>query len=572
MIEPINFFGALRRAWRLVAVLVVVGAVVAVFLPVSSAKPKKTLLRWEAVAVVGAAPSSGILSGTVTTSQILFFANSLGTKLAAIYKSGLVPNTYTSSLATAYTYSGGMFGSAGGVPSPGTAYPTAPGPNVTSGKQPSGGSVILYAQGHTAAEATALVNDYSVELGLALENQALVHAAATAPAKNAATTTPTSVPTAAPISPYNPSPIGYQIIFPGVLHLTHRIKTTTTSALDSHKVRLVAGALAGLLLALIVILIREVLDSSLRRAQRAKLHFKFPVIAEIPETYPPDGGVVDLVDRPTSAASEAYRKLRMSVLFEALAADAAPPSQANDGFGDLFAMGVSRGEPYKVPDAGSRSVILVTSTADEPSRAKVVANLAAAYAEASQRVIVISAVDLEVGTTYPALGVLSGPITPTDVESRITPAGPENVSMLSMRHFVANSGQLVNRAREVFDAARQVADVVIVEAPAFLRFHHGEALVHSVDAVVIVAEYGETKAPAAKEMGEILRRLGAPVLGVVFTGAQLSKSQRRSIDATGIGTGSAQPVPDVPEALDASGEGSDPVDATLSATPELHPS
>ena len=569
MIEPINFFGALRRAWRLVVVLALVGAVVAMVVPVSSVKHKKTLLHWESIAVVGAAPSSGILSGTVTTAQILFFANSLGVKLAAVAKAGVVPNTYTSSLALGLTYSIGMFGSVG-TPALSSVYPTAPVASASSAKPATGGTVTLYASGRTAAEAIALSNAYAEQLGLALENQALVHAAAVAAAKSGPTTTPTTPATAAPISPYTASPIGYEIILPSNVRFTHRIKTTTVSALDSHKVRLAVGVLAGILLAIIVIVIREALNSSLRRAQRAKLHFKFPVIAEIPETYPPDSGVVDVVDRPTSAASEAYRKLRMSVLFEALAADAAPSSQANDAFGDLFTMGVSRAEPYKVPDAGSRSVILVTSTANETSRAKVVANLAAAYAEASQRVIVISAVDLEVGTTYLAQNVLSDPITPTDIECRITPAGPENVSMLSMRHFVGNSGQLVNRARQVFDAARQVADVVIVETPAFLRFHHGEALVHSVDAVVIVAEYGDTKAPDAKEMGEILRRLGAPVLGVVFTGVQLSKRQRRAVDATG--AGSMEPVTDVPEALDASEEGSDPVDASLSATPEFHPS
>ena len=74
MIEPINFFGALRRAWRLVVVLAVVGAIVAVVVPVSQAKPKKALLRWESTAIVGAAPSSAFLTGTVTTSQILFLS------------------------------------------------------------------------------------------------------------------------------------------------------------------------------------------------------------------------------------------------------------------------------------------------------------------------------------------------------------------------------------------------------------------------------------------------------------------------------------------------------------------
>ena len=297
------------------------------------------------------------------------------------------------------------------------------------------------------------------------------------------------------------------------------------------------------------------------------------MIADIPETYPPDPSVVDVVDRPTSPAAEAYRKLRMSVLFEAMATESAA-AIGGDPFADMFGVSSPQAEPYKVPEPGSRSVVLIVSTVDEPSRPKVVANLAATYAEASERVIVVSTGDLEVGTTFPAESVLSGPISPADIESRLSPAGPENVSMLSMRHFMRNSGQLVSRAQDVFDAARQVADVVVVEAPAFLRYHHGEAMVHSVDAVVVVVESGVTDAPDAQDMGDILRRLGAPVLGVVFTGEELSKAQRRVLDAGMAASGrnraalEASVVED-DDPLDAAG----PEDAAVSdAAPELHPS
>ena len=54
-------------------------------------------------------------------------------------------------------------------------------------------------------------------------------------------------------------------------------------------------------------------------------------------------------------------------------------------------------------------MLLVASTVDEPSRAKVVANLAATYAEAAEDVIVVSTADLEVGTTFPAESVLRDP-------------------------------------------------------------------------------------------------------------------------------------------------------------------
>jgi len=257
------------------------------------------------------------------------------------------------------------------------------------------------------------------------------------------------------------------------------------------------------------------------------------------------------------------------VLFESMAADVSPAGNAGDAFGDLFGMGASQGEPYKVPEPGSRNVLLVCSTVDEESRAKVVANLAATYAEAGDHVIVVSTGDLEVGTTFPDESVHSGPVTTADIERWITPAGPENVSMLSMRHFMRNSGQLVARAKDVLDAAREVAVVVIVETPAFLRYHHGEALVHSVDAVIVVVENGVTDVPDAQDMGDILRRLGAPVLGVVFTGEELSRGQKRVLDAGMAASGrSGQPT-----GPDTDGMAEEPLDDDfVSSAPELHPS
>jgi Mrp family chromosome partitioning ATPase len=558
MIEPINFVGVVLQRWKLIVVLAVVGAAIAVLAPVSTTKHTKTILKWETYASVGAPASSGIIQGTVSNAQIIFYSNTFPVKLAAVSQVGLVGNPYT--------YSGGMFGTSVG-PTKG-AYPTGPGsgPATTSKKAVTGGLVTLYAQGPTPTIAANLCNAYAKQLGNTLEGVAAAHVAPTSgPAAKASSASSTD-------SPFATTSTGYQVVFPGTPELAHRINGVHASQLDSKKVRLIIGVIIGGFLALVIILIRELLNKSIRRPRRAEFHFKFPVIADIPETYPPDSTIVDVVDRPTSPAAEAYRKLRMSVLFESMASDSSAAA-GGDPFVEMFGVASSQAEPYQVPAAGSRTVLLVVSTIDESSRPKVVANLAATYAEASEHVIVISTGDLEVGTTFPAESVLSGPLTAADIESRLAPAGPENVSMLSMRHFMRNSGQLVSRSTDVFDAARQVADVIIVEAPAFLRYHHGEAMVHSVDAVIVVAESGVTDAPDAQDMGDILRRLGAPVLGVVFTGEELSSSQRKVLDAGMAASGRGTPVIEV-----AASEAVDPLDADADdgavpdAAPELHPS
>jgi len=542
MIEPINFLGAVRKRWRLIVVLAVVCGVVAVLIPVTVAKHPKTVLKWETFATVGAPASSGLIQGTVSNAQILFYANTFPVKLAAVSDVGLTGNPYV--------YADAMFGTGATVTGKGP-YPLAPGTAATTGKTAGGGLTSLFAQAPTPQLAASLVNAYAKELGATLEQVAAAHAATgtTTATKGSSTSSGTSAASTS---------TGYQVVFPGTPELAHRVNLPATSTLDSRKVRLAIGLFLGVLLALLIIVVRELLDKTIRRPGRASVHSKFPVVADIPETYPPDPSVVDVVDRPTSPAAEAYRKLRMSVLFEAMAADAAPSASGADSFADMFGMASQQVDPYTVPEPGSRSVLLVVSSADEPSRPKVVANVAATYAEAGEQVIVISSADLEAGTAFPAQSVLSGPLTPDDVRTRLTPAGPENVSMLSLRHFMRNSGQLVTRSKEVFDAARGVADVVIVEAPAFLRFHHGEAMIHSVDAVVVVVDSGVTEAPDAQDMGDILRRLGAPVLGVVFTGEELSRSQRRILDAGAAASARSRAVTDA--AADEHGDGLDATD------------
>ena len=74
---------------------------------------------------------------------------------------------------------------------------------------------------------------------------------------------------------------------------------------------------------------------------------------------------------------------------------------------------------------------------------------------------------------------------------------------------------------------RQLADVVIVEVPPLLAVSHGEALARAVDVVVIVAACRSTTINQAQRAGEILRRMGAPVLGVALTDVRLSPRTSR---------------------------------------------
>ena len=89
MIEPINIGGALRRSWRLLVVLAVVFAIVAVLIPVSSSKHTANKYKWQNLAVVGAQPAEGVSSPGINVQTIEFWANNYYTKAQAIAAVGL---------------------------------------------------------------------------------------------------------------------------------------------------------------------------------------------------------------------------------------------------------------------------------------------------------------------------------------------------------------------------------------------------------------------------------------------------------------------------------------------------
>ena len=328
-----------------------------------------------------------------------------------------------------------------------------------------------------------------------------------------------------------PRPSGFTVVEPATA--SNATKTVPkVNAFSSHKVRLVAGFVLGALLAGLIVLLTEVLNKTIRDARRAEFHFGYPAIADIPAKDASATGVasgIDVGPNLHTPTAEAYRKLRMAVLF-----DAFPPAGASMRSGDAASLGAfgllspaMTATPYAVPETGSRQVVLVVSASDEETRPLVVVNLAAAYGEADQRVIVIGTSELDGEGLPPAAGHFSGDITPADIEARLQPTSIEGVATLSMRSLVWSGGQLVARAGAVFGAARQVADVVIVETPPILAYHHAEALAHAVDVVLVVAECGVTRTDEARQVGTVLRTLGAPVLGVVFTNDPLGKNDPR---------------------------------------------
>jgi Mrp family chromosome partitioning ATPase len=227
-----------------------------------------------------------------------------------------------------------------------------------------------------------------------------------------------------------------------------------------------------------------------------------------------------------------------------------------------------------------RDVVMVVCPVREPTAHDVITNLAAAYAEAGERVLVVTTTDLrsirQVGlagagadarrtaTTgehadsptqpLPVVGG-GGPILPgglpkghpaavqveaaprathapgavsvEEVVAKCRPQRVSGVSMLQLGDLLRGPGEVATRGSAVVAAARQIADVVLVEAPGILATPDAEALVRCVDAVVVVAQAFHTTVGQATRSGELLRRSGAPTLGVVLTNVETRSKDLR---------------------------------------------
>ncbi|MEX2556748.1 MAG: hypothetical protein WEB06_14120 [Actinomycetota bacterium] len=276
--------------------------------------------------------------------------------------------------------------------------------------------------------------------------------------------------------------------------------------------RLVIALILGLLGGIGLALVLERLDRRIRTRETAERHFGFPVLAEIPALrtrgFLPwrrtNVGPVKLTDLPPAVA-DAYRMLGAGL------------NGASSTNGSL------PGHDRRVRPRA----ILVTSAGPEDGKTAVLASLAGALASVGKTVTVVGCdfrhpqVHEELGVTN-ARGVTDvllssngGPLlssalwqTPINgvwaVPSGTVSASPDALlSSPSMRRLLME--------------ARQLSDIVLIDTSPILTSDVA-FLLPEVDGVLVVVKAGTTKPELAERSSEMLKRLKAPVLGVVLSG------------------------------------------------------
>ena len=297
-----------------------------------------------------------------------------------------------------------------------------------------------------------------------------------------------------------PNHTGLHIINPASASTADLVAGSTGSshltAPSGKKSRSALGGLAGLIAGLGLALVWERFDTHIRTREQAERVFELPVLGELPKiTRTRRGRGLVVLHDPVSAASESFRMLQTA----------------------LALSGRGNNRPQ---------TILLSTPSRLEGKELLVANLAASFSEAGNSVALIAADSFDL--SLPRL--VRGPVRGTSTRDERPRFGPavgtqdhvasrtviEGVSLLmnGVRPEIGN-GQAQQHV-DLVAAARRLADIVLIDVPPVLLTHDAGRLSPLVDSVVLICELGRVTTSEARLAVEALRRVGAPLQGVVL--------------------------------------------------------
>ncbi len=251
------------------------------------------------------------------------------------------------------------------------------------------------------------------------------------------------------------------------------------------------GLMAGFGLAYVV----DLRDKTFRTPEEVRRQLGLSVLGHIPamEAIPVDGSALgaDLCTyhRPRSREAEAFRGLRTALAFHTQGA-AHPTIQVTS------------------PDAGD-------------GKSALTANLAICIAQAGKRVLLIDA-DFRRPRQQQLFGAAASPglagaiASGTDVRSLVQATPIAGLSLLPCSVLPPNPAELLTapRLQELLETLRADFDLVLIDTPPLLAVSDPSVLAPRVDGVVLTIRITRNGRPAAERASEMLRGLGARVLGV----------------------------------------------------------
>jgi capsular exopolysaccharide synthesis family protein len=166
---------------------------------------------------------------------------------------------------------------------------------------------------------------------------------------------------------------------------------------------------------------------------------------------------------------------------------------------------------------------LVTSPGPADGKTTVVANLAASFAMRGYRVVILSCdfrrprIDMLLGVPNGS-GLAEALQSPNGAKLEMKPTSLTGVRMIPSGAPPERPAELLGseKMRSIIQDARANSDLVLIDSAPILTTSDPADLVQEVDAVLLVARAGRTTPEVGERTGILLKRLGAPVVGVVL--------------------------------------------------------
>jgi non-specific protein-tyrosine kinase len=256
----------------------------------------------------------------------------------------------------------------------------------------------------------------------------------------------------------------------------------------------ILAGLVGVLLAAAVIFLVEYLDDTIKSPEQMAAVLELAtlgVMMRLPRERIKGGEIISIAE-PRSPYSEAFRSLRTNI-------------------------------QYSSVDQQLRT-ILVGSMGPGEGKSTVAANLAAVFAQAGQKVVIVDG-DMRRPSLHRLFNLtnrsgLAELMLKLDfpVEQALQPTILKNLAVLTTGHLPPNPAELLgsDRMLKILERLNAMADVVIIDSPPIGAVTDAVVLSRRVDGLVLVVETGVTRMRFMEQGMEQLRRVGAHVLGVVM--------------------------------------------------------
>jgi capsular exopolysaccharide synthesis family protein len=201
---------------------------------------------------------------------------------------------------------------------------------------------------------------------------------------------------------------------------------------------------------------------------------------------------------PRSAAAEAYRTLRTNIQLSSI-------------------------------DSPIRALLVTSASADE-GKSTTLANLAVAFAQAGQRVVLVDS-DLRRPSLHTIFGAanergLTSMLLEDDAAPPLVATSVDGLRLLPSGPIPPNPSELLGskRIENAIERLKADADLLLFDAPPALAVSDAAVLSRRVDAVMLIVSAGRTKRDHATRARQVLERAGARLLGVVLTNASVEEA------------------------------------------------